>query len=104
MVYASELTPLLQWAKEQCAEKVIDGLGMRVGYAAESFQIWRGTKPESKPSSRKPPEFTQLTMLMRDRRLRVDRLAVDFAAETLLADFLGRIFQLKEGDFVPPSS
>lgn len=49
MVYASELTPFLQWAKEQGAEKVIDGLGMLVGQAAESFQIWRGTKPEVEP-------------------------------------------------------
>ncbi|QBG36269.1 shikimate dehydrogenase [Litorilituus sediminis] len=49
MVYASELTPFLQWATEQGTEKLIDGLGMLVGQAAESFSIWRGVKPQVEP-------------------------------------------------------
>ncbi len=49
MVYTSELTPFLQWAKEQGTEKLIDGLGMLVGQAAESFSIWRGVKPQVEP-------------------------------------------------------
>ena len=46
MVYSKELTPFLLWAKSHSAEYVIDGLGMLVGQAAESFEIWRGVKPE----------------------------------------------------------
>lgn len=46
MVYGKELTPFLLWAKNQSSEHVIDGLGMLVGQAAESFAIWRGVKPE----------------------------------------------------------
>jgi len=48
MVYSKNLTPFLLWAKAQGASKVIDGLGMLVGQAAESFNIWRGIKPDVK--------------------------------------------------------
>jgi shikimate dehydrogenase len=46
MVYSKELTPFLQWAKDNGATKVSDGLGMLVGQAAESFRIWRDVQPE----------------------------------------------------------
>jgi len=46
MVYSKALTPFLVWAKAQGAIKVIDGLGMLVGQAAESFTFWRGVTPE----------------------------------------------------------
>jgi len=46
MVYGATLTPFLQWAEQQGAAKVIDGLGMLVGQAAESFNIWRKVKPD----------------------------------------------------------
>ena len=46
MVYGKALTPFLVWAKAQGASKVIDGLGMLVGQAAESFRVWRGVQPE----------------------------------------------------------
>jgi len=49
MVYCKELTPFLSWAKQQGSEHTIDGLGMLVGQAAESFAIWRGVKPEVEP-------------------------------------------------------
>jgi shikimate dehydrogenase len=47
MVYGDTLTPFLQWAKQNKAKQVVDGLGMLVAQAAESFYIWRGIKPES---------------------------------------------------------
>jgi len=47
MVYSKELTPFLIWAKQHNAKKVIDGLGMLVGQAAESFSIWRKIKPDT---------------------------------------------------------
>jgi shikimate dehydrogenase len=46
MVYGHELTPFLQWAKDNGATKVIDGLGMLIGQAAESFRVWRHIHPE----------------------------------------------------------
>ena len=49
MVYGKELTPFLKWAKEHGAIKVIDGLGMLVGQAAESFRVWRNVLPEITP-------------------------------------------------------
>ncbi|MGB1200026.1 MAG: shikimate dehydrogenase [Cognaticolwellia aestuarii] len=48
MVYGKSLTPFLQLAGEQGVEQVIDGLGMLVEQAAESFAIWRGVRPETK--------------------------------------------------------
>lgn len=49
MTYGKELTPFLQKAKYLQAQKVIDGLGMLVGQAAESFCIWRGIRPSTDP-------------------------------------------------------
>jgi shikimate dehydrogenase len=49
MVYGKELTPFLKWSKEHGATKVIDGLGMLVGQAAESFRVWRNVLPEITP-------------------------------------------------------
>lgn len=48
MMYGKELTPFLQWAQKHDAQ-VADGLGMLVEQAAESFYLWRGVRPETKP-------------------------------------------------------
>lgn len=47
MVYGKQLTPFLVHSKALGAKKVIDGLGMLVSQAAESFAIWRGIKPST---------------------------------------------------------
>jgi shikimate dehydrogenase len=49
MMYAAKPTPFMAWAKANGAGKVMDGLGMLVEQAAESFRLWRGIQPESKP-------------------------------------------------------
>jgi len=47
MVYADTDTVFIGWARENRASKAIDGLGMLVHQAAESFYIWRGVRPHS---------------------------------------------------------
>jgi shikimate dehydrogenase len=48
MMYGAAPTPFCVWAQAQGAGQVIDGLGMLVEQAAESFRIWRGIKPETR--------------------------------------------------------
>lgn len=47
MVYGKSDTVFLAEAKKLNAAKAIDGLGMLVGQAAESFYLWRNVKPET---------------------------------------------------------
>lgn len=49
MVYAKGDTPFNAWAKLHGVENVIDGLGMLVAQAAESFKLWRNVQPEIAP-------------------------------------------------------
>jgi len=47
MMYAGTATPFITWALAHNAQKALDGLGMLVEQAAESFYIWRGIRPET---------------------------------------------------------
>jgi len=47
LMYSSQTTPFCQWAKNLGAGQVMDGLGMLVEQAAESFLVWRGIRPET---------------------------------------------------------
>lgn len=49
MMYGKTDTIFNQWARECGAKLIIDGLGMLVGQAAESFKIWRGVAPDVTP-------------------------------------------------------
>ncbi|MEQ5816306.1 shikimate dehydrogenase [Marinobacter sp. NFXS11] len=49
MMYSLQTTTFNQWALEQGAQNVHDGLGMLVEQAAESFRIWRGVNPATGP-------------------------------------------------------
>ncbi len=47
MMYAAHATPFMRWSTERGATEVFDGLGMLVEQAAESFYLWRNTRPET---------------------------------------------------------
>lgn len=50
MQYALEMkTPFLAYARDNGATKCQDGLGMLVGQAAVSFQLWEGVMPDIEP-------------------------------------------------------
>lgn len=49
MTYGAELTAFLRWAQAQGATQLVDGLGMLVAQAAESFHVWRGVQPAVQP-------------------------------------------------------
>ena len=45
MFYSREPTTFVRWGLEHGAAKSVDGLGMLVEQAAESFALWRGIHP-----------------------------------------------------------
>ena len=49
MMYAAQMTPFVLWGKQQGATRYFDGLGMLVEQAAESFYLWRGVRPDTRP-------------------------------------------------------
>lgn len=49
LMYGDEPTAFVRWGREQGAAQSLDGLGMLVEQAAESFHLWRGVWPETGP-------------------------------------------------------
>lgn len=49
MAYGKGDTPFTRWAKSAGAGRAETGWGMLVEQAAESFLLWRGVKPDTKP-------------------------------------------------------
>jgi shikimate dehydrogenase len=47
MLYASEVTDFQAWGRRHGAGRALDGLGMLVEQAAESFRVWRGVQPDT---------------------------------------------------------
>ena len=47
MMYADQPTAFVRWGREHRAALALDGLGMLVEQAAESFFLWRGVRPET---------------------------------------------------------
>lgn len=48
LVYGEAALPFLEWGRDQGAAVAVDGLGMLVEQAAESFLLWRGVRPATK--------------------------------------------------------
>ena len=49
MVYGRTETPFMRWALEHGCARAVQGLGMLVEQAAESFFVWRGVRPDTAP-------------------------------------------------------
>jgi len=49
MMYSTDQTAFVKWGIANGAAKSVDGLGMLVEQAAESFTLWRGVRPETAP-------------------------------------------------------
>jgi shikimate dehydrogenase len=49
MMYSNQATAFQQWGRAHQAARSLDGLGMLVEQAAESFHLWRGILPETTP-------------------------------------------------------
>ncbi|CDG23139.1 dehydroshikimate reductase, NAD(P)-binding [Xenorhabdus poinarii G6] len=49
MYYQHGLTPFLKFAHQHGVSRLADGLGMLVGQAAYSFELWHGVFPEMEP-------------------------------------------------------
>ena len=49
MVYGAAARTFLSWAEHNGAAMSCDGLGMLVEQAAESFWLWRGIRPDTRP-------------------------------------------------------
>lgn len=49
MLYGSTETDFQRWGKRHGAAYSLDGLGMLVEQAAESFHLWRGIRPDTAP-------------------------------------------------------
>ena len=49
MMYGAKPTAFMAWSAVHGAARSVDGLGMLVEQAAESFYLWRGVRPETPP-------------------------------------------------------
>jgi len=49
LMYADQATAFMRWGQQHQARLSLDGLGMLVEQAAESFFLWRGVRPSTAP-------------------------------------------------------
>ncbi|MCB1597468.1 MAG: shikimate dehydrogenase, partial [Gammaproteobacteria bacterium] len=65
--YSMHDTPFVSWAKEHGAGRISQGWGMLVEQAAESFYLWRGVRPDTRPIIAKLPGSPGATDTMQKR-------------------------------------
>jgi shikimate dehydrogenase len=58
LVYSLKPTPFIEWAEANGAGHAVQGWGMLVEQAAESFAIWRGKHPDTRPILESLTRFT----------------------------------------------
>jgi shikimate dehydrogenase len=58
LAYSVKPTPFVSWANANGAGQAVQGWGMLVEQAAESFAIWRGKRPDTQPILRQLVAFT----------------------------------------------
>jgi len=49
LAYSKERTPFVRWAESLSCARALQGWGMLVEQAAESFSVWRGIRPQTAP-------------------------------------------------------
>ena len=49
LAYGRSAMAFVRWAKQSGCRRAVQGLGMLVEQAAESFRLWRGVRPETAP-------------------------------------------------------
>jgi shikimate dehydrogenase len=49
LAYSAKQTPFVQWARDHGAGNAVQGWGMLIEQAAESFAIWRDVRPDTAP-------------------------------------------------------
>jgi len=58
LAYSLKPTPFVTWATACGASRAVQGWGMLVEQAAESFAIWRGKRPDTRPILEKLTDLT----------------------------------------------
>ena len=48
MAYGRAATAFVRWARDQGCAQALQGWGMLVEQAAESFRLWRGVRPATR--------------------------------------------------------
>ena len=61
MAYGKSETPFVRWALGHGCARALQGLGMLVEQAAESFELWWGVRPAT------APVLSALTRIIRER-------------------------------------
>jgi len=60
--YGEVAVPFISWARAHEAQVAVDGLGMLVEQAAESFQLWHGVRPDTEAVYRRLREHSTTLM------------------------------------------